>query len=424
MQHLPTVEEQNWLVQALAGLVANRGHAHLVSMPVVEPTRHFFPDPWSFSFSGLDRIVRRLMQYAGLTHLDVRIGTFAGEDDSYPDHEELRRRSTAGLFLGIEGETCAFAFNEESPDDPEYMVGVMSHEVAHAYREFHGLRRVDSSRDEELLTDVTAVYLGFGVLVANNSDRYRTSGWIEGNLSYQAWSTQKVGYLTPQAFAYLLALQMVARDLSFGKRHRLLKHMEANQASFVRSAVRSVQEWSHELPRRLNLPPHGLGDSPVPVEAILQPLPELREPPEEAASVDEVPTRYNAGRPVFRLKEHRMYEWGILSLLGGVVVGSPIAATFEQFWPLLLSVCLAIAFGLWCERRRRHDVCSDSDCGCVLESDVTACPGCGGTIAGSIRHRTERFQAEEEYEDQLARARPYRTARKIPRVDADRRKPT
>ena len=43
-QYLPTPEEQDWLIEAFADLVSKRGHHHLVSMPIVEPTAHFFPD--------------------------------------------------------------------------------------------------------------------------------------------------------------------------------------------------------------------------------------------------------------------------------------------------------------------------------------------------------------------------------------------
>src|SRR5205814_2701759 len=95
---------------------------------------------------------------------------------------------------------CAhFAFNETAPSDPEHMAGVMAHEVAHAYRTFHQLADEAADRDrEEWLTDVTAAYLGFGVLVANNSYRYRTSGEQIGYRSYQTWSVGRAGYLSPQ----------------------------------------------------------------------------------------------------------------------------------------------------------------------------------------------------------------------------------
>ncbi|MFC5723074.1 hypothetical protein ACFP1Z_23175 [Streptomyces gamaensis] len=67
----------------------------------------------------------------------------------------------------------------------------LAHEVMHVY-----LHRLDLSfpgtRDNEILTDTAAAYLGSGWLLL---DAYRES----------AVSTQKLGYLTPEEFGYVLA---------------------------------------------------------------------------------------------------------------------------------------------------------------------------------------------------------------------------
>ena len=76
MRYLPTEDERRWLIDRLAGLLRNLGSEHFVSAAIVEPTPRFFPDRWSFSHEGLDRLVRRLMQYARLGDLDVEITTF------------------------------------------------------------------------------------------------------------------------------------------------------------------------------------------------------------------------------------------------------------------------------------------------------------------------------------------------------------
>ena len=51
--------------------------------------------------------------------------------------------------------------------EPSNLVGVMAHELAH--QKMLGDRRYDGNAfDNELLTDLTAVYFGFGVFLANN----------------------------------------------------------------------------------------------------------------------------------------------------------------------------------------------------------------------------------------------------------------
>ncbi|UQI44124.1 hypothetical protein M1P56_07035 [Streptomyces sp. HU2014] len=75
----------------------------------------------------------------------------------------------------------------------------LAHEVMHVY-----LHRLDlafpGTRDNEILTDTAAAYLGSGWLLL---DAYRES----------SVTTQKLGYLTPEEFGYVLA----KRALAFGE---------------------------------------------------------------------------------------------------------------------------------------------------------------------------------------------------------------
>ena len=164
------------------------------------------------------------MQYALLTDLEPQIVTFTEDQSAQGTSRDEYR---CGAFLEIEGRTCCLAFYEDAPHDMEGMAGVMAHKIAHVYRAFHGLVNSSSWEEEERLTDVTAVYLGFGILAAN----------LCGNLET---SHADIPYLTPQAFAYLVALQMVARNLSKNERRRILKHLEWDQDDFARVALDSV----------------------------------------------------------------------------------------------------------------------------------------------------------------------------------------
>jgi len=114
MQNLPSEREQHWLLVSTAALIRSTGHDPFLRNPIVEPTREFFPDPWTYSSRGLDRVVRRLMQYAGLDDLEAEIQPFQEEGDS----------TATGLFMGIEDGKCLFGFNVHAPADAENMAGV------------------------------------------------------------------------------------------------------------------------------------------------------------------------------------------------------------------------------------------------------------------------------------------------------------
>lgn len=98
-----------------------------------------------------------------------------------------------------------FAAEVELAAGPEYFVelnsrfkdhradigAALAHEVTHVYLHRLGLEFTDT-RDNEVLTDTVSTYLGAGWLLL---DAYRQD----------ALSAQKLGYLTPEEFGYVLA---------------------------------------------------------------------------------------------------------------------------------------------------------------------------------------------------------------------------
>lgn len=387
MRFLPTKNEQRWLIDRLADLLTRLGSERFIAVPIIEPTPQFFPDRWSFSHEGLDRLVRRLMQYAGLGELDVEITTFVETQPWERPHRGRQGRSTAGLFMGINQGCCLFAFSEETPADPEFMAGVMCHEVAHAFRSHWRLSEDTTSDEEEWLTDLTACYLGFGILAANNSYRCRTAAL-----------TESTGYLPPQAFAFLLGAQMVAQSLSSEERTRLLKYLEPNQASFTKAAVTALLKQRAAIMRRFGLQPGSTGGPMKGLEEILRPLPEYVEPVLPADSPEAMETcRFNAGRPVFAVQKSRASVYTAVGFVLGLVAGALITGLSGQ--PVAMAVLLVIGSGAgayygW---HQRYEVCSDRACEAVLEPGMSECPHCGGHIAGSIRHADDRLEAEEDY---------------------------
>jgi hypothetical protein len=420
LQYLPTTEEQGWLITHLAAQIAAGGEAQFVEMPVLEPTRKYFPDPWSFSHQGLDRLVRRLMQYAGLGGLDVKIGTYIELKERTHESSRFGHRSTAGLFMGIVEGQCLFAFNEAAPADAEYMAGVMCHEVAHAYRSHHGLAQPESREEEELITDLTTVYLGFGIFSANNSFRSRTAGWSAGALAFHSWSVQSTGYLPPQAFGFLLAIQMVARNLSPSERRHLLKLLEPDQAAFTEAALQEVCDREQDILETLRLTPRARRGPAKRLDEILRPLPEYGGPESSPASPPaSEPVLSVSSRPVFRVPKNRTHQFGPLGAIFGLGIGVVGALLLQQPVIVLLGVVTGGMIGLYRGSRTCFEVCSDPTCKAVLPA-TDHCPNCGRYIAGTISHENDRLEAEEEWEQQRPRSASERPrARKIRLVASD-----
>jgi hypothetical protein len=58
---------------------------------------------------------------------------------------------------------------------------------------------------------------------------------------------------------------------------------------------------------------------------------------------------------------------------------------------------IGLGLGLW-RASRSTPFCAAPECGKPIPYGAKTCPGCGGTVAGTIGHANERLAAEERLE--------------------------
>lgn len=222
--YLPKVPEQEWLLTKLAELVAQRGAEPFLKAPLLEPTSTFFPDDFTPTPSGIRTLAERILGYAGLSELRADIVAFGQEEGEAPSGlvvadgraNHYMHQGAAACFAGIQEGVCLFGVNAANVHDPELLVASLCHEVAHAYRAHH--RLVCPDRDEEeLLTDLTTIYLGFGVLTLIATGLHRAAGDL---WRYEVQHRQ-LGYLPAEALSFLLAAQSLCRSLDRRARRRI-----------------------------------------------------------------------------------------------------------------------------------------------------------------------------------------------------------
>lgn len=241
MLELPAPLEREWLWSALEAVIQRRGEETFLKAPLVIPDDSFFPDRFTPDADGISTLARRLLGYAGLSHLDVSVEMY--EEDV--DIEEIghdgkaskwSHSGTAAWFAGIENGCALFGANSSKLDDPLGLVATMAHEVGHTFRRAHRLEHRDRDHEEKL-TDVTTVYLGFGILTTATTARY--SSRVYGNTGSQ-WEHSRQGYLSPGEMSLLLATQLVIRGYPAAAVRAYAKHLPANQRSLVQRAIREL----------------------------------------------------------------------------------------------------------------------------------------------------------------------------------------
>jgi hypothetical protein len=262
----------------------------------------------------------------------------------------------------------------------------------------------DDAEHEGRLVDVTAVFLGFGIVATNAAYRYRASGEFDGYVATTRWSHSEIGALSPQAMAYLLALQLVARDARASERRAVSRQLETNQASYFDAACR---EHDHEALRdALALPDPGAWPArraaPPEPEGMLSRLKRAAASPRAAVPRAIVTTSTatggpNTGRAVFRVPHTRAGVGIGVGMMTSFVPVIGLAVTGHAGLAIGSIAALSLAGAVIGSRMRRHE-CSDADCGMILPVPAGGrqrCPRCGGTIAGTLQRGENRLEAEE-----------------------------
>jgi hypothetical protein len=412
---LPPPDEREALLDRLTATVRAAGSETFVAAPLVFADEQAFPDRYQPTVRGVRVLIRRVLAYAGLGELDVVL-----EVDGYADEraevDEAGRRvvkergGVAAWFAGIHGGACEFGVDSGLLGDPEGLVGVLAHEVAHAYRRYHGIE-VDDHDEDERLTDLTTVFLGFGVLTTNAAQQHRSGG----DTLASWWKNSHAGYLGPTSMAFLLAAQVVARDGDGGLRKQVAARLATNQRACFRAACEALGDRDR-LIERLGLPPPArwpaVRSLPA-VEAKDEPDDELdRELPDNVIAIGDARKRkraaearqamHEADQVTFRvaMRQPRLAVV-LVSVALGVVAMVALMRTGHVALALMALIASAV-LGVRIQARQR-DECSDPQCAATLPPDAVRCPRCRAAIAGRIDHRNQRLDAAEGYRNRMRR---------------------
>jgi hypothetical protein len=160
---------KRWVEERLQWLSRQFGLHVLLEKPVVLPTPEFFPDAWDESPKAVSLLFRWVCQYMQVDPDRVEIQVYADRTPGWKTVLDPMAGFAAGTWQGAEGpwQKGVIRIERSTLDRPSDLIGTMAHELAH--QRLLGERRADPGAfDNELLTDLTAVFHGFGIFLANN----------------------------------------------------------------------------------------------------------------------------------------------------------------------------------------------------------------------------------------------------------------
>lgn len=236
----PVVDEDTaaWHLENFTWLIEEYGPETFARTKLILPTARYFPTDGETGHDLASRIFDQVKAYCGMRDWEVDL---VGDDNPLAEDAALSlmmvapQKHAVGTF-GVAGNRIQISYVPSLLKQPHRLIATFAHELAHYLL---ATARSDPPCDEdemEFLTDLTAVYLGFGVFLANG--RFRFESLNDG--TRQGWRLGHMGYLPEADLIFALALFIEAKAVDPAPALACLKpHLAAMLKRTLRASTKS-----------------------------------------------------------------------------------------------------------------------------------------------------------------------------------------
>lgn len=179
----------------------------------------------SYNLVTIQRAAKEMAHFIGLDDFTFIISIIK-QKENVGGHVDL---ATTGSEVFIE-------IDDELLESPEVCSAALAHEICHKWMD-HNEIRSPIERDNEILTDITAVYLGFGKILLNGCETIRVSYEEVSGGTRTIHKTRKVGYLDRKQLAIVYRLVCAMRDLD----------QKQFTQGLTASSLQAIKECEHDL---------------------------------------------------------------------------------------------------------------------------------------------------------------------------------
>lgn len=229
---LPEPDEQEWTLDCL-GLLVRRMGAEALARPSLDP-RRLTSRSTHGGVEAARRVLERGAAYLGWEDLDLDVVEEGGRGP----------RGYARLFFHAPG-TLTVAVQPERDGTPETRAVALCRVLTRYWRERAGIASGERRR-EGRLTDLSAIWLGFGAVLANAAEPA-----FMDDYGLPAAGSE----LALQAACYALAARVVARESGCMATWRLGRRLERPARAVFVESLRRLRHPRGALAQRLGL--HG-----------------------------------------------------------------------------------------------------------------------------------------------------------------------
>lgn len=228
-----------WHLENFTWLIDHFGPDAFSRTKLVLPHPGYFVTDGEKGHAQALRIFAQVKAYCGMNAWSVDLvvddNPLAKEDP--PSLAMVAGQKHAVGSFAVAGNRVQISYVPSLLARPERLIATFAHELAHYLLATAREAPPCDDDEKECLTDLAAVYLGFGVFLANA--RFQFEAQQSGNM--HGWRWNRAGYLPEADLIFALALFLEAKELDPAPAFACLK---PHLASMLRRAVRE-RGWAH-----------------------------------------------------------------------------------------------------------------------------------------------------------------------------------
>lgn len=238
-------DTRDWMFESYKWLLYNFGGEYFwEKTDLILPNNHFFPDKSDNPEKMALQIFNRVKEYACMDEWQCKL--VAQEND--PEIKvaptiliQDAPRNPAGTFGPAEDSNeVIITYNPAHVENPLTLVSTFAHELSHYLTSTASHDPPYGWEHWEELTDLTSVFIGFGIFLANNAFNFQQYTDIDS----QGWKTESYGYLKESELVFALAISLDLKEID----HQIaFSHIKPSLRKLLKKALKEIKTYKDEM---------------------------------------------------------------------------------------------------------------------------------------------------------------------------------
>ncbi len=228
-----TKDEQHWIDYSLIWLMQQFGTSPFLNEETLTPLSEPYVNRLNSTSDLAEALLKLVCDRMGVDVYDIELIPQEVEDDSFTFAGAGFQSSSgaAGLFQFITYNHFRISYDTRLLNSPASLLTVLAHEVGHVILLRDGSMS-GTEEDHELMTDLIALYYGFGIFAANSM--------LQESHSSSGWSSKRVGYLSMPMYSYALA--SLSRMKNGGTLPEWQQHLRLNARTWFKRSLHYLEK--------------------------------------------------------------------------------------------------------------------------------------------------------------------------------------